>query len=105
MSASRRRRGAGGGGYDVEAGASFDDEVRNLVQGESGRDGGIDAVLAGDQPAPGARNASFVCTAPANGAAVAAASVAGASASSSRDAAATFFAANTALAEIVGGSF
>ena len=76
--------------------------LRNLVQGESGGDDNVAAILAGDQPAPGARNASFVCAVPAGGAAVAAASVSGASASSSRDAAATFFAANTALAVIVG---
>ena len=67
------------------AGTSFDGEVRNLVQGESGGDGSIDAVLDGDQSALGARNAFFVCTAPVGGAAIAAASVSGASASSSRD--------------------
>ena len=85
-----------------EVGARFDGEVRNLVQGESGGDNGVAAVLARDQPAPGARNASPVCTAPTGGAAVAAASVSGASASSSRDAAAMFFVTNTALAVIVG---
>ena len=76
--------------YEPEAGASFDGEVRNLVQGESDGDDGVAAVLAGGQTAPGARNAPFVCMAPAGDAAVAAASVSSASASSSRDAAATF---------------
>ena len=100
MSAPRRCRGAFW--YEPEPGASFDGKVRNHVQGESGGDDGVTAVLAGDQPAPGAGNASFVCTAPAGGAAVAAASVSDASASSLRDAAAAFFSANTALAVIVG---
>ena len=81
---------------------SFDGEVRNLVQGESGGDNVVATVLAGDQPAPGARNASSVCTAPAGGAAVASASVSDVSASSSQDVTATFFAANTVLAVIVG---
>ena len=100
MSAPRRRRVASG--YNPEAGTSFDVEVSNNVQGEFGGDDGVAAVLAGDQPAPGAGNASFVCTAPAGGAAVAAAIVSGASASSLRDAGATFFVADTVLAVIVG---
>ena len=80
----------------------MDGEVPNLVEGESGGDDGDAAVLAGDQPAPGAGNASFASAAPVGGAAVAAASVSGASASSSRDAAATSLAANTALTVIAG---
>ena len=86
----------------IRAGCEFRWRGSNHVQGESGIDDGVAAVLAGNQPAPGARNASFVRTALAGGTVVAAASVLGASASSSRDTAATFFAANTALAAIVG---
>ena len=55
----------------------FDGEVRNLVQGESGGDDGVAAVLAGYQPAPGAGNASFASAAPVGGAVVPAASVFG----------------------------
>ena len=73
----------------LEAGASFNGEACNLVQGESGGYDGVAVVLAEDQPAPGAWNASFVCTAPANGATVAAASVSVASTFSLGDAAAT----------------
>ena len=61
MSAPRRRRGAFQ--YEPKAGASFDGEVRNHVQDESDENGNVAANLDEDQPAPGAENASFVCTA------------------------------------------
>ena len=71
MSARRRCRGAFW--YEPEAGARLDGEVPNLVQGESGGDDGVAAVLAGDRPAPSAVNTSFASAAPVGGAAVAAA--------------------------------
>ena len=46
MSAPRCRRGAFR--CEPESGASFDGKVRNHVQGESGGDDGVAAVLAGD---------------------------------------------------------
>ena len=55
----------------------MDSEVPNLVQGESDGDDDVAAVLAGDQPAPGAGNASFASVAPVGGTAVVAASVFG----------------------------
>ena len=55
----------------------MDGEVPNLVQGESGGDDSVAAVLVGDQPAPGAGNASFASAAPVGGAVVPAASVFG----------------------------
>ena len=63
----------------------MDGEVPNLVQGESGGDDGVAAVLAGDQPAPGAGNTSCVSAAPAGGIAFARANVSGAKASCLRD--------------------
>ena len=71
-------------------------------KGESGGNDGVAAVPAGDQPVPDAGNASSVRTAPGAGAAVVAASVSVATASSSRNAAATCLAANTALAVVAG---
>ena len=73
MSAPRNRRGA----FWYKTGTSFESEVRNHVQDESGRDDGVAAVLAGYQPAQGAGNASYASAAPVDGAVVAAASVFG----------------------------